>query len=123
MALSLDLSSIVTLAAEPQAPPSKAPTIPKCAVLRERQEEDGKQEGDMTNPNTSVTDVTGTLSSPPLTPPPSPAAAQTCKMEAELKKPSVGERVEVEVKERKGVVNEESRKKPFWLDDDLPPMM
>ncbi|XP_044046323.1 LIM and calponin homology domains-containing protein 1-like isoform X7 [Siniperca chuatsi] len=110
-------SSIVTMAAEPQATPSKAPTLTKCAGLRERQEEDGKQEGDMTIPNTSVTDVTEPPSSPSLTPPPSPA---TCEVEAELEKQSVEEKVE----ERKRDVNEEPRKKPFWLDDDdLPPMM
>ncbi|XP_044046317.1 LIM and calponin homology domains-containing protein 1-like isoform X2 [Siniperca chuatsi] len=109
--------SIVTMAAEPQATPSKAPTLTKCAGLRERQEEDGKQEGDMTIPNTSVTDVTEPPSSPSLTPPPSPA---TCEVEAELEKQSVEEKVE----ERKRDVNEEPRKKPFWLDDDdLPPMM
>lgn len=122
--MSLDFSSIVTVAAEPQAPPSKALTLPKCAGLRERQEEDGKQEGDMTTLNTSVTDVTEPLSSPSLTPPPSPAAAQTCKVEAELEKQSMEERVEEKVEKRKRDVNEEPRKKPFWLDDDdLPPMM
>ncbi|XP_070684312.1 LIM and calponin homology domains-containing protein 1-like [Pempheris klunzingeri] len=108
-------SSIVTVAAEPQAPPPKAPTLPKRADLRGSKEEDGKHEGDMTVPNTSVTDV-----SEPLSPPPSPAAAQTCKVEAELEKQSVGGRVE---EERKRDVNKEPKKKPFWLDDDLPPMM
>ncbi|XP_051241060.1 LIM and calponin homology domains-containing protein 1 isoform X7 [Dicentrarchus labrax] len=116
-------SSSVTVAAEPQTLLSKAPTLLKCAGLREKQEEDGKQEGDMKIPNTSVTDVTESLSSPSLTPPPNPAAATTCKVEAELVKQSVVERVEERVEERKRDVNEEPRKKPFWLDDDLPPMM
>ncbi|XP_041821972.1 LIM and calponin homology domains-containing protein 1-like isoform X2 [Chelmon rostratus] len=117
--------SIITVAAGPQAPPSKATTPPECARLRERQEEDGNQERGMTIPNTSVTDVTRPLSPPSLTPPPSPAAAQSCKVEAELVKQRVEERAEKEVEEKKTVVNEEPRKKPFWLDDDddLPPMM
>nr|XP_046270945.1 LIM and calponin homology domains-containing protein 1-like isoform X2 [Scatophagus argus] len=115
--------SIVTMQAELQSLPSKAPTLPENEGLRKRQEEDGKQERDMTIPNASVTDVTKPLSPPSLTPPPSPAA-QTCKVEADLEKQSPKERVEEEVEERKWNVNEEPRKKPFWLDDDdLPPMM
>ncbi|XP_039650141.1 LIM and calponin homology domains-containing protein 1-like isoform X4 [Perca fluviatilis] len=113
-------SSMVTVAAEPQAPLSKAPTLPQCAGLRERQEEDRK-EGDMI---ISVTDVSEPLSSPSLTPPPSPAAAQTRKVETVLEKQCVEERVEKKVEERKRDVNEQPRKKPFWLDDDdLPPIM
>ncbi|KAM7394447.1 hypothetical protein PAMP_021251 [Pampus punctatissimus] len=125
LALSLDrcLSSIVAVAAEPQAPPSKAPTR-KHAGLRERQEEeeDEKQKGEMAVPNTPVTDVTEPLSSPSVTP---PAVAPTCKEEAELEKQIVEERVEERVEESKGDVNEQPRKKPFWLeeDEDLPPMM
>ncbi|XP_040891898.1 LIM and calponin homology domains-containing protein 1-like isoform X2 [Toxotes jaculatrix] len=117
--------SIVTVAAEPQATSPRSPTSPKRAALRERQEEeDGKQEGHMTVPSTSVTDVTEPLSSPSLTPPPSPAAAQMCKVGAELEKQSVEEKVEEREEERKRDVNEQPRKKPFWLeDDDLPPMM
>lgn len=104
--------------AEPQAPPSTAPTLPQRAGLRERQEEDGKHEGDI--PNTSVTAVAEPLSPPSLTPPPSPAVTQTRKVEAKLEK----QKVEEEVEERKRSVNEERRKKPFWLDDDdLPPIM
>ncbi|XP_027139139.1 LIM and calponin homology domains-containing protein 1a isoform X6 [Larimichthys crocea] len=117
-------SSIVTVAAEPQAPPSRAPTIFRSGGLKERQEQ-----GDMAIPNTPVMDVIEPLSPPSLTPPPSPATAQTCKVEAELEKQIVEKKVEkevevVEVKEKKRDVNEEPRKKPFWLDDsDLPPMM
>ncbi|KAM6942187.1 uncharacterized protein PEZ65_004097 [Lycodopsis pacificus] len=117
--------SVVNVAAEPQAPLSKAPTLPKCAGLRERRrEEDGKQEGGMTTPNSSVTDVSEPLSSPSLTAPSRPATARTCKMEAELEEQSVEERVEEKVEERKKDVNGEPRRKAFWLDDDdLPPIM
>ncbi|XP_031718993.1 LIM and calponin homology domains-containing protein 1-like isoform X2 [Anarrhichthys ocellatus] len=112
--------SVVNVAAEPQAPLSKAPTLPKCAGLRERRrEEDVKQEGGMTTPNSSVTDVTEPLSSPSR-----PATARTCKVEAGLEKQSVEERVEEKVEERKKDVNGEPRRQPFWLDDDdLPPIM
>ncbi|XP_034712824.1 LIM and calponin homology domains-containing protein 1-like isoform X3 [Etheostoma cragini] len=113
-------SSMDTVAAEPQALLSKAPNLSQCAELRERQEEDGK-EGDMT---ISVTDVSEPLSSPSLTPPPSSAAAQTRKVETELEKQCVEERVEKKLEERKRDVNEQPQKKPFWLgDDDLPPIM
>ncbi|XP_068582818.1 LIM and calponin homology domains-containing protein 1-like isoform X2 [Cebidichthys violaceus] len=117
--------SIVTVAAEPQAPLSKAPTLPglQGAGLKERreeEEEDGKQEGGMTTPNSSGTDVTKPFSSPSLTPPSRPATARICKVEAELEKQSVEEKVE----ERKKDVNGKPRRKPFWLDDDdLPPIM
>lgn len=120
--MSLDFSSSVTVAAEPQALPSKAPILCKRAGLRERQDEDGKQ--DMTIPNTSVTNVTEPPSSPLRTPPSSPAHAQTFKVKTELEKQSVEERAEEKVDERKKDVNEQPRKKPFWLDDDnLPPIM
>ncbi|XP_033986036.1 LOW QUALITY PROTEIN: LIM and calponin homology domains-containing protein 1-like [Trematomus bernacchii] len=103
-------SSIVTVAAEPQASLSRASTLLKCAGLRERQGADGRQEGHMTTPKTSVTDVTKPLSTPSS----SSATSLTCKLD----KSSVEERVE----ERKTEMNE--RKKPFWLDDDdLPPIM
>ncbi|XP_047189981.1 LIM and calponin homology domains-containing protein 1a isoform X2 [Scophthalmus maximus] len=116
--------SIVTVAAEPQAPLTTTdPSGPKCAALRERQE-DGKQEGDVTVPNASFTDLTEPLSSPSLTPPPSPAAAHIRMVEAELEKPSVEEKSEESEKERGNDVTEQPRKKPFWLeDDDLPPIM
>ncbi|XP_078022316.1 LIM and calponin homology domains-containing protein 1-like isoform X8 [Epinephelus lanceolatus] len=114
-------SSSVTVAAEPQALPSKAPILCTRAGLRERQDEDGKQ--DMTIPNTSVTNVTEPPS-PLRTPPSSPARAQTFKVKAELENQSVEERAEEKVDERKKDVNEQPRKKPFWLDDDnLPPIM
>ncbi|XP_033941735.1 LIM and calponin homology domains-containing protein 1-like isoform X7 [Pseudochaenichthys georgianus] len=102
-------SSIVTVAAEPQASLSRASTLLKCAGLRERQGADGRQEGHMTTP-----DATEPLSTPSS----SSATSLTCKVE----KSSVEERVVEKVEERKTEMNE--RKKPFWLDDDdLPPIM
>ena len=102
------------MAAEPQASLSRASTLLKCAGLRERQGADGRQEGHMTTPKTSVTDVTKPLSTPSS----SSATSLTCKLD----KSSVEERVEEKVEERKTEMNE--RKKPFWLDDDdLPPIM
>ncbi|XP_077965305.1 uncharacterized protein LOC120825416 isoform X6 [Gasterosteus aculeatus] len=104
--------SIVIVAAEPQAPPSGAPTLPK--------EEDATHEGGMTTPHCYVTDVTEPPSSPPLNPPSRPAPARICKVAAEPERPSVQERVEGRMKD----VNGEPRRKAFWLDDDdLPPIM
>ncbi|XP_034087249.1 LIM and calponin homology domains-containing protein 1-like isoform X5 [Gymnodraco acuticeps] len=109
-----EISSIVTVAAEPQASLSRASTLLKCAGLRERQGADGRQEGHMTTPKTSVTDATEPLSTPSS----SSATSLTCKVD----KSSVEERVVEKVEERKTEMNE--RKKPFWLDDDdLPPIM
>uniref|UniRef100_A0A669ETB1 LIM and calponin homology domains 1a n=1 Tax=Oreochromis niloticus TaxID=8128 RepID=A0A669ETB1_ORENI len=121
-------SSIVAVAAEPQALPSKAPTSPTFAVLRERREEkEEKQEsGGAMVPNTSATVIAEPLFSPSLTPAPSPAPAQVCSVKSGLEKQKVEERVEetAEVEERKKDVNVKPRKKPFWLEDDeLPPMM
>lgn len=121
MALSLDFRSIVTVAAEPQAPPPVTSTSPMCAALREKQqeekEEDEKKEGDKT-----VTPHT--LSPLSLTPPPSPAAIRVCAAEAELERQSVEQKSEEREVERKMDVIEQPRKKPSWLeDDDLPPMM
>ncbi|KAK5926247.1 hypothetical protein CgunFtcFv8_021835 [Champsocephalus gunnari] len=102
-------SSIVTVAAEPQASLSRASTLLKCAGLRERQGAAGRQEGHMTTP-----DATEPLSTPSS----SSATSLTCKVD----KSSVEERVVEKVEERKTEINE--RKKPFWLDDDdLPPIM
>ncbi|XP_019215615.1 LIM and calponin homology domains-containing protein 1 isoform X8 [Oreochromis niloticus] len=120
--------SIVAVAAEPQALPSKAPTSPTFAVLRERREEkEEKQEsGGAMVPNTSATVIAEPLFSPSLTPAPSPAPAQVCSVKSGLEKQKVEERVEetAEVEERKKDVNVKPRKKPFWLEDDeLPPMM
>ncbi|XP_076740919.1 LIM and calponin homology domains-containing protein 1 isoform X6 [Maylandia zebra] len=121
-------SSIVAVAAEPQALPSKAPTSPTFAVLRERREEkEEKQESEGAMvPNTSATVTAEPLFSPSLVPAPSPGPAQVCSVKSGLEKQKVEERVEekAEVEERKKDVNEKPRKKPFWLEDDeLPPMM
>ncbi|XP_008291215.1 LIM and calponin homology domains-containing protein 1-like isoform X2 [Stegastes partitus] len=126
-------SSIVAVAAEPQTLSSKAPTSPPCAVLRERQEEEEEEQkkGDIMISNTTATVVTEPASSPSLVPPPSPAAAaaaaaQICRVETELEKQQVEERVEerAEVEERRRDMNEKPQKKPFWLEDDeLPPIM
>ncbi|XP_039879741.1 LIM and calponin homology domains-containing protein 1-like isoform X2 [Simochromis diagramma] len=123
--------SIVAVAAEPQALPSKAPTSPTFAVLRERREEkeekEEKQESEGAMvPNTSATVTAEPLFSPSLVPAPSPGPAQVCSVKSGLEKQKVEERVEekAEVEERKKDVNEKPRKKPFWLEDDeLPPMM
>ncbi|XP_028259077.1 LIM and calponin homology domains-containing protein 1-like isoform X2 [Parambassis ranga] len=120
----MDSDSIVMVAAEPQGPPSKALCRPTQAGLRERQDEEEEQaKRDMMIHNTSVTTVvTEPLPSPSLMPPPSTAAALISRVEAELEKQKVEERVEVE--ERKRNMNEKTGKKPFWLEDDeLPPMM
>ncbi|XP_035765986.1 LIM and calponin homology domains-containing protein 1-like isoform X5 [Neolamprologus brichardi] len=121
-------SSIVAVVAEPQALPSKAPTSPTFAVLRERREEkEEKQEsGGAMVPNTSATVTAEPLFSPSLVPAPSLGPAQVCSVKSGLEKQKVEERVEekAEVEERKKDVNEKPRKKPFWLEDDeLPPMM
>ncbi|XP_039469349.1 LIM domain only protein 7-like isoform X3 [Oreochromis aureus] len=120
--------SIVAVAAEPQALPSKAPTSPTFAVLRERcEEKEEKQEsGGAMVPVTSATVTAEPLFSPSLTPAPSPAPAQVCSVKSGLEKQKVEERVEetAEVEERKKDVNVKPRKKPFWLEDnELPPMM
>ncbi|KAF7666739.1 hypothetical protein LDENG_00093160 [Lucifuga dentata] len=120
-------SSIVTVATEPQALPSSAPTR-KCTGVMESQEEEeeeeGKQEGDIAIPNTTVTDVTKPLVSPSLTPPSSPPAPKPCCVDTEWEKQSVEERVEERVEDKRGFGDEQPRRKPFWLDDDdLPPMM
>ncbi|XP_060912821.1 LIM and calponin homology domains-containing protein 1-like isoform X6 [Labrus mixtus] len=116
-------SSIVTMAAEPQASSSQVQTLPKHAGPREEQEDERKQKRAIFK--SSVTDVTQSLFSPPLTPPPSPAAAaKACKVQSETEKKSVEERVEEKVEEKKRNMNEEPQKKPLWQDDDdLPPMM
>lgn len=124
--LLLNFSSVVTVQAEPVPLPPKDPSLPVSTGLRKRQEEDGEQRDVTTRDiKNSAPDMIRPLSPPLLTPEPSPAAAQTCKVEAESEKQGVvEERVEDEVMERNLNGNEEPRKKPFWLDDDdLPPMM
>lgn len=121
----LFLDSIVTVATDSQASPSKA-LHRKSAGLQEwqKEEEDGKQKREMAIAKASVTDVTEPLSSPSVALLPSSTTALTFKEEAKLEKHIVEERVEEKVEERKGDVNEKPQKKPFWLEDeDLPPMM
>lgn len=119
--LSLDFSSIVTLAAKSHSPPTKPSTSPGCAGLTERQAEVVEKHGVMKIHDASVSDVIEPLSSPLLPPPPSPAAP-TCKVEAELDTQGVEKEMEEKVEDRDG--DEQPRMKPFWLvDDELPPMM
>lgn len=127
LALSLRFSSVVSVQAEAQPLPPKDPSLPPSAGPRKRQEEDGKQR-DLTTLHTPVTDVTKPLAPASLPCATAPPAAQTPKVEAELEKRGVEERIEeeeeeeVEVRERN--VNVEPQKKPLWMDDDdLPPMM
>lgn len=58
---------------------------------------------------------------PPPGPPPPPPAAQTCRMEAKLGSQKVKEKTEEEESKEDGDVK--PQKKPFWLEDDLPPIM
>ncbi|KAM9363727.1 LIM and calponin homology domains-containing protein 1-like [Symphorus nematophorus] len=111
----------------PEIPPTPAELDAHLAQYERRTEEEDDEEEEERIPDFQKDDMmarrTGVfpLSPPSLTPPPSPAAAQTCKVEA---KQSVEKRAEEKVEERKRDVHEEPRKKPFWLEDnDLPPMM
>lgn len=120
LVLSLNFSSIVAVQAEPQSPSYIAPSLPVSIGLGKRLVDDGNQRV----PNTSITDVTKPLSPPSLAPALGDTAAQKCNVEAELETQTPQERVEDEVEERRRNINEELRRKPFWLDDDdLPPMM
>ncbi|XP_035993403.1 LIM and calponin homology domains-containing protein 1 isoform X3 [Fundulus heteroclitus] len=112
-------SSVVTMAAEHEAPPFKAATSLRCPGLRGRREKEKQEKGDaMMAPNAAVTDVTepsSSSSSPSPKPPASPPSAQTCKVEDEL------EAGREEEKNRDG--DKKLEKKPSWLEDELPPMM
>lgn len=82
--------------------------------------------GEKMTPNATVTLVTEPLSSPALIPPTVVAAAQTCRVEVELEKQRVEEKVgeRDEIGENKTEMSEKLQDKPFWLEDDeLPPMM
>lgn len=107
-------SSTISVAADSEAPSSKASTLPKPAGLRKKPEEERKQEG-------TVTEVAGPLCALKHTSPPTAAtAAINCKVEAKMDQQNAEEKME----ERKKDMKEEPRKKPSWLeDDDLPPMM
>lgn len=124
LALSLRFSSVVSVQAEAQPPPSKDPSLPLSAGPRKRQEEEDGKQRDLTTLHTPVTDVTKPLSPAALPCAAAPPAAQTPKVEAEFEKQGVEERVEEEVEVGERNVNVEPRKKPLWMDDDdLPPMM
>ncbi|KAM4583826.1 uncharacterized protein PAE49_003641 isoform 3-T3 [Odontesthes bonariensis] len=113
-------SSIVTMAAEHPALPSKAPISPTCQGLKKRQEDEEREKGHMMMiPNTTVSGVSEPPSSPSLTPPPGPAPTQICREDEELERQRVEEKDEVEERDE----NEKPQQKPFWLEDELPPMM
>uniref|UniRef100_A0A1A8L3B8 LIM and calponin homology domains 1a n=1 Tax=Nothobranchius pienaari TaxID=704102 RepID=A0A1A8L3B8_9TELE len=99
-------SSIVTVAAEHQAPPSQVPTSPACSGLRARKEGEEQEKGDVMNvPDPAASGVTKLPPTPSLVPPPpSPPPAQLCGVHMEK-------------------VDLKPEKRPFWLEDDLPPMM
>ncbi|KAM9769114.1 LIM and calponin homology domains-containing protein 1a isoform 2-T2 [Menidia menidia] len=118
----MDRDSIVTMAAEHQALPSKAPVSPTCPGLKKRQQDEEREKGDaMMVHNPTVSSVSEPPSPPSLTPPPSPAPSRVCREEVNLERQGVEERVQVEEKERDD--NEKPQKKPFWLEDELPPIM
>uniref|UniRef100_A0A8C6MJB4 LIM and calponin homology domains-containing protein 1-like n=1 Tax=Nothobranchius furzeri TaxID=105023 RepID=A0A8C6MJB4_NOTFU len=98
--------SLVTVAAEHQAPPSQVPTSPTCSGLRARKEGEEQEKGDVMNvPDPAASGVTKLPPTPSLVPPPpSPPPAQLCGVHME----------KVDVK---------PEKKPFWLENNLPPMM
>ncbi|XP_015239348.1 PREDICTED: LIM and calponin homology domains-containing protein 1-like isoform X3 [Cyprinodon variegatus] len=109
-------SSVVTMAAEHEASPFKAPTSLRCPGLIGKEKLE-KRETVMVH-NAAVSEVTEpslSSSSSSLTPPPSIPSTQICKAEEEL------EAGREEEKNSDG--NLEVEKKPSWTEDDLPPMM
>jgi len=77
------------MAAEHPAPPSKDPISPTCQGLKKKQEDEGREKGDMMMiPDTTVRGVSEPPSSPSLTPPPSPAPTQICREEEEFERQS-----------------------------------
>ncbi|RVE76050.1 hypothetical protein OJAV_G00005030 [Oryzias javanicus] len=104
----------VSVAAEHQIP-FKDPVGPAHTGARGRQEGQDQEKGDtMRVTDTMVSKVTEPPSSPALA---APAYSHSGVEEAEQEE----ERTDVE--EGKKSVNEETRKKPFWLEDKLPPLM
>ncbi|XP_017261656.1 LIM and calponin homology domains-containing protein 1 isoform X2 [Kryptolebias marmoratus] len=124
-------SSIVTVAAERQAPPLTAPSDPARPGPMARQEEEEEEEpakgetvkvADLTVSGVSEPLRTAPLvppPSPPPPPPPPPPPAQIWRVEAETESQKVEEKAEVEERKEDG----KPQKKPFWLEDDLPPIM
>lgn len=110
------ISSVVTMAAEHEASPFKAPTSLRCPGLIGKEKLE-KRETVMVH-NAAVSEVTEpslSSSSSSLIPPPSIPSTQICKAEEEL------EAGREEEKNSDG--NLEVEKKPSWTEDDLPPMM
>ncbi|XP_013876151.1 LIM and calponin homology domains-containing protein 1 isoform X2 [Austrofundulus limnaeus] len=121
-----DRDSIVPVAAERQALPPKAPSGPLCPGPRERQEEEErKKEEEMKVADLTVSSVSEPPCSvsavPPPSPPPPPPPAQICRMEAKVESQEVEEKTKEEERKEDGDVK--PQKKPFWLEDDLPPIM
>ncbi|XP_037545768.1 LIM and calponin homology domains-containing protein 1 [Nematolebias whitei] len=115
-------SSVVTMAAEHHSPPPKVLSSPTCPVLSARQEEEEREKGEtMKVADLTVSGVSEPPCSAPLVSPPRPLPAQICRVEAKLDSRRVKEKTEREA--RTEDVNVKPQKKPFWLEDDLPPMM
>lgn len=72
---------------------------------------------DVTVSAVSETPCSASVVPPPRPPPP----AQICRMEAKVESQKVEEKTEEEARKEDGDVK--PQKKPFWLEDDLPPIM
>uniref|UniRef100_A0A3B3I0G5 LIM and calponin homology domains 1a n=1 Tax=Oryzias latipes TaxID=8090 RepID=A0A3B3I0G5_ORYLA len=108
--------SSVSVAAEHQIP-FKDPTGPTHAGARGRQEGEDQEKGDtMRATDTIVSKVTESPPSPALALP-----AHSCSRVVEAEQQMETERTDAE--EGKKGVNEKTQKKPFWLEDELPPIM
>uniref|UniRef100_A0A3P9L2C6 LIM and calponin homology domains 1a n=1 Tax=Oryzias latipes TaxID=8090 RepID=A0A3P9L2C6_ORYLA len=108
--------SSVSVAAEHQIP-FKDPTGPTHAGARGRQEGEDQEKGDtMRATDTIVSKVTESPPSPALALP-----AHSCSGVVEAEQQTETERTDAE--EGKKGVNEKTQKKPFWLEDELPPIM
>ncbi|XP_023813544.1 LIM and calponin homology domains-containing protein 1 isoform X2 [Oryzias latipes] len=114
--LAESFGSSVSVAAEHQIP-FKDPTGPTHAGARGRQEGEDQEKGDtMRATDTIVSKVTESPPSPALALP-----AHSCSRVVEAEQQMETERTDAE--EGKKGVNEKTQKKPFWLEDELPPIM
>uniref|UniRef100_A0A3P9ME09 LIM and calponin homology domains 1a n=1 Tax=Oryzias latipes TaxID=8090 RepID=A0A3P9ME09_ORYLA len=114
--LAESFGSSVSVAAEHQIP-FKDPTGPTHAGARGRQEGEDQEKGDtMRATDTIVSKVTESPPSPALALP-----AHSCSGVVEAEQQTETERTDAE--EGKKGVNEKTQKKPFWLEDELPPIM
>lgn len=110
------------MAAERHSPPPKVLSSPTCPGLSARQEEEERENGDaMKVADLTVSSASEPPCSAPLVSPPRPLPAQICRVEAKLDSQRVEE--QTERGERTEDVNVKPQKKPFWLEDDLPPIM